>query len=173
MLTPSAFKDMYRRLSVPLLDGRTILGVDVHEYRNAKRYFGEGEVDPGDHGVTGGMSKGHAPLAAKLRRHGQVRGSTFTVWVRTGGKLYLSDGAIDSPFDPAITVDSKEILRPYCGKGSPQEISRVLQFAVGFDLLPPTLGALQAHCREYIGLDCNGFVGNFLKANGITDVGPK
>jgi hypothetical protein len=46
------------------------------------------------------------------------------------------------------------------GKGSPEEAAITLQLADKFDLLKG--GDLQTYCDTYLGLDCNGFVGNYL-----------
>lgn len=73
------------------------------------------------------------------------------------------------------------IRRPFSGKGSPEDCQIVAQMAV---LLNRTSAAnLQTYCDNNIGLDCNGFVGNFLwhgRANknwmdllGERDLGPE
>jgi hypothetical protein len=46
------------------------------------------------------------------------------------------------------------------GKGSPEEAQMTLQLAARFNLLKG--GDLQSFCDKYLGLDCNGFVGNYL-----------
>jgi hypothetical protein len=46
------------------------------------------------------------------------------------------------------------------GKCSPEEAAITLQLADRFGLLQG--GDLQAYCDKYLGLDCNGFVGNYL-----------
>lgn len=46
------------------------------------------------------------------------------------------------------------------GKGSPEEAAICLQLAARFNLLGG--GDLQAYCDNNLGLDCNGFVGNYL-----------
>jgi hypothetical protein len=82
------------------------------------------------------------------------------------------------------------IRRTFMGKGSPQDVKDALRLAhrYGFIKNParPRPGALtlQQYCRAYTGLDCNGFVGNYLgqdhntaievygaAANRLTDVG--
>lgn len=67
----------------------------------------------------------------------------------------------DAPFP----VESREkirmpAVRPFWGKGSPEDCQVVLQLAVLLGLLGPK--TLQDWADENIGLDCNGFVGNYL-----------
>ena len=52
------------------------------------------------------------------------------------------------------------IARPFTGKGSPEHCQVVLQLAV---LLGETTAEkMQHYCDANLGLDCNGFVGNYL-----------
>ena len=51
-------------------------------------------------------------------------------------------------------------VRPFWGKGSPEDCQVVLQLALLFRLT--NAGDLQAWADSNIGLDCNGFVGNYL-----------
>ena len=60
------------------------------------------------------------------------------------------------------------VVNPFFGKGSPEDCQIVLQLAVL--LRNKTKADLQQYCNDFLGLDCNGFVGNFLfrvrKGNG-------
>lgn len=56
----------------------------------------------------------------------------------------------------------------FSGKGSPEDVQVTLQLAVRCGIVEP--GRLQAYCDEMVdahyprlGLDCNGFVGNYLR----------
>lgn len=67
----------------------------------------------------------------------------------------------DAPFP----VESREkirmpAVRPFWGKGSPEDCQVVLQLASLLGLLGRQ--TLQDWADENVGLDCNGFVGNFL-----------
>jgi hypothetical protein len=58
-------------------------------------------------------------------------------------------------------------VNPYWGKGSPEDCQIVLQLAVKFGRA--TKANLQSYCDKHLGLDCNGFVGNYLfRARGDT-----
>lgn len=52
------------------------------------------------------------------------------------------------------------LLRPFFGKGSPEQCQVVLQLVVRLGLKGPA--QLQAYADENLGIDCNGFVGNYL-----------
>lgn len=52
------------------------------------------------------------------------------------------------------------LINPFWGKGSPEDCQIVLQLAVKLGLVQD--GALQDWANRNIGLDCNGFVGNYL-----------
>jgi hypothetical protein len=68
------------------------------------------------------------------------------------------------------------IRRAFMGKGSPQDLKDALWLAhrYGFIKNPerPRAGALtlQQYCRTYTGLDCNGFVGNYLAQHHNTSI---
>src|SRR5262249_2808855 len=52
------------------------------------------------------------------------------------------------------------LYRPFIGKGSPEECQLVLQLAVLVGGVSPA--RLQKWADDNLGLDCNGFVGNYL-----------
>jgi hypothetical protein len=58
------------------------------------------------------------------------------------------------------------IRYPYAGKGSPEGVQAILQLG-SQDLpgSPPIVSPpdFQAYCDRWLGLDCNGFVGNYLR----------
>lgn len=68
------------------------------------------------------------------------------------------------------------IRRAFMGKGSPQDLKDALWLAhrYGFIRNPERRRAgalsLTEYCRKYTGLDCNGFVGNYLAQHHNTDI---
>lgn len=58
----------------------------------------------------------------------------------------------------------------FMGKGSPADIALALRLVSRYGLAPQP-GGLQAYCDANIGLDCNGFVGNYTRERGLT-LGP-
>jgi hypothetical protein len=78
---------------------------------------------------------------------------------------------------PAVVVDefvfASELAKVYIGKGTPEHCAKALRLAEAFGLVSPTYAALQKYCDDYIGLDCNGFVGGYMKKRGCTVAGPE
>lgn len=65
--------------------------------------------------------------------------------------------------------DNDKVTHIHTGKGSPEEISEVLAAMVAADVIHPD--ALWDYVDDYIGLDCNGFVGNWAAQNRIKVAG--
>lgn len=169
-MSPSDYLRRYRNLQVPLLDGITIFNVDVHEYRNAKTYYNEGTPE-GDHHVFVGMAA-KDQLMAKIRSRGtRVSAGHYQLRFSQAGQVLPKNDTTTEVFGTVI-AESVKILQPYQGKGSPEEIQMVLKLAVGCGLLTPNRDALQRYCDENIGLDCNGFVGNYVRAEGHASLTP-
>jgi hypothetical protein len=61
------------------------------------------------------------------------------------------------------------MMRVHCGKGSPEEIQICLHLIAVFGLYDKkkfgtdSAAGVQDYCDKYIGLDCNGFVGNLAR----------
>lgn len=98
---------------------------------------------------------GKPPKGVKIKK-GDAYSESITVWVMTTSgsieaktyheKLELADNAIDA----------------FYGKGSPEEVQVTLQLAVRYGLVEAE--QLQEYCDSgVIGLDCNGFVGNYFR----------
>ena len=141
-LSPVIYAQRYWGLDVPLADGP--FRVNVHQYRLRN-------PDPEKDALFGA-----------LREHFKKNQKGDAAW-----KLRLTVNG--EPADFASTGDMlHRVINPFFGKGSPEDCQIVLQLAVL--LRNKTKADLQRYCDEYLGLDCNGFVGNFLfrvrKANG-------
>jgi hypothetical protein len=190
--SPHDFLLLYRNLDVDLVDGTTAR-VDVHEYRNAEDYWKahnwaaawnkhpekhDGEHvtadeywdDPAhkhhigaDHDVSAGLDDGWPPLAARLKRKSKSRGdrSRVVTVARKGSTPFTED-----------VEDLIELYGCYQGKGTPEAVAQALRLANVCGLVEGTRDALQHYCDGYIGLDCSGFVGNYLRTHGNTDFGP-
>jgi hypothetical protein len=53
------------------------------------------------------------------------------------------------------------------GKGSPRDYELALEWAVrSGKIANPTQASIQAYCDDHLGIDCSGFVTNYLIANG-------
>ncbi|MFN2532840.1 MAG: hypothetical protein ABR555_16235 [Pyrinomonadaceae bacterium] len=143
-MTASAYKDLYLNLRVPVVDetGKRIgtEPVRIDQYLLAER--------------RPNLEKTLDHLMGPLRNHFKKPGSTLTVFVGTGQvseKLFRSWG--DAWYFAK---------KPLWGKGSPEEAQIALQLALRFKVVNTT-SELQQYCDDNVGLDCNGFVGNYLE----------
>jgi hypothetical protein len=93
-------------------------------------------------------------MLSQLRAHFAKTGATLTVHVteRDGTRAHTE-------FDAWFPL-WYYARKAFYGKCSPEEAAITLQLAARFNLLKG-LG-LQGYCDKYLGLDCNGFVGNYL-----------
>ncbi len=149
-MTPLEYLNRYYNLEVPIDDDKGVtqwLTVKVACYRL------------GEDGL-----KSRDKFLEKLRPHLDERGETVTVKVKSMNgeeeKIFRSRAEI-APF----------VAAPFFGKGSPEDVQIVLQLAVRYGLIGSTQPEIQDYCSwkdsqrqmGHIGLDCNGFVGNFLR----------
>jgi hypothetical protein len=134
-MKPSEYKAEYENLTIHLGDGETTT-VTINKYRLS---------EPKDGGV-----------ARQALRNKVVVGkgvTDFELRVGLGGNLK----PVDAEFTK--TADFHWYLRgPFKGKGAPEHCQIVLQLVHHFELATD----LQKYADEQLGLDCNGFVGNFL-----------
>jgi hypothetical protein len=78
-----------------------------------------------------------------------------------GGDFYLAVYINSEPLQIYTWGDvSLNLYRPFIGKGSPEECQLVLQLALIVGGVQPN--QLQKWADDNLGLDCNGFVGNYL-----------
>ena len=145
-MKPSEYKAQYESLTINLGGGRTT-PVKIHRYQR----------QPADGGVT----------RKKLTDKVDSKGIT---------DFELKVGPADSlvTVDPELTKTPafrRMLSAPFSGKGAPQHCQLVLQLVHHFALATN----LQEYAENNLGLDCNGFVGNFLwhewRTNGWTDPG--
>lgn len=182
-MTPKEFMNKYRNMQLRLVDGRGIR-VDVHQYRNAKGMWGDTPVT-GDHKCTEGFQQAKPAIERKIQYYGmRAGGSKYQLKTDKSEYVVIGSGAKGGIIDPFqgqnILYNSGELLQVFDGKGSPDQISRALTFAADLGVVsemlkrsyPSTQADVQRFADKYIGMDCNGFVGNYLKASGIGDLGP-
>jgi hypothetical protein len=140
-MTPNAYAYRYHKLDVPCPDGTSVT-VSLRKY------------------VSGGIGPDGAPPPAEQRLWALVlakltKEKSLTVQVSDGGK----------PFEQTFTHKGEltgHIASPFYGKGSPESVQILLQLALRVD--PKiTKAGLQDYCDQHLGIDCNGFVGNYLR----------
>lgn len=177
-MTPYDYLRKYRELSVRLVSGGIVSGVDVHEYRNAQDVFDKRNTDSdttndvdhisADHDAGLGWTKGWAALRGRIAKHGK----------KLGGGKYTLRFPLPSKTNPTPavtyeeTVNAPELAQAFVGKGSQEIIAQALRLAEAFGLVLGNAAAMQTYCDDFIGLDCNGYVGNYLKQEGCTLVTP-
>jgi hypothetical protein len=177
-MRPYEYLRQYRDLNVTLVSGRIVPGIDVHEYRNAQDVFDKRNTDKdstndvdnmsADFDAGPGWTVAWSALRSKIAKHGKKIGpNQYTL------QFPLATKDNPSPAKgPPETVNASELAQAYIGKGTPEIIARALRLAEAFGLVAGNSSAMQKYCDEYIGLDCNGYVGNYLKQEGSKLVGP-
>ena len=158
VMSPRAYAEKYQNL-------------DVYLYTDEQaKAANPGQLPPGGtwtavsvHSYRLGLKKAHQRpetsievFKSKVRPHIDNKGESITVWVRTiAGDVVSKTYA--SRWDLAENVND-----PFYGKGSPEEVQVVLQLAVRYGVFPRE--KVQIYCDNgNIGLDCNGFIGNYLR----------
>ena len=188
MLTPSDYKKRYENIDVKLKDGKPVT-VKVNKYRlagtnvntTARSAFlaalatrdidtplridtdqGIARVDPRvtehedalmkhrqDLMLTGWLAPGRNDLVLSVAgMHRDVR----PLGVRRAEREW------NSRMNTRVTNWNMLARLVFVGKGSPEACQAVLQLANYWDLAPD----VQAYADSALGLDCNGFVGNYL-----------
>ena len=156
MLTPAQYAERYWNLEVPFDAGPMTVRID--QYRL-------GEPKP---------SSAHAKddLFQGLKDHFHQHQRDDKTW-----RLTLRVNSATKEFESPQSL-GLHVARPFYGKGSPEDCQIVLQLAVlvANKHKPRKAQAdLQTYCDTHLGLDCNGFVGNYLwheRAGNEWDVDP-
>jgi len=143
-MTASAYKELYLNLMVPVVNEKGERTgwqrVRVDQYLLADR-----RPDVG---------RNLDALMGPIRNHFAKPGVTLKVLVglaELGEKVFYS-------WQDAWYFAKKALW----GKASPEELQVTLQLALRFKVVPGP-ESLQSYCDEKVGLDCNGFVGNYLE----------
>jgi hypothetical protein len=145
-MTPGELYNDYRDLHVDLLEGRFLMGIDVHEYRNHSL---DGEFSTA-HGV-----EAYSELVKKIQKHCKKIGQGKYRFVHA--ESTLKNGYVLTYAKVDVITTWPDLMRPYIGKGTPDDIRMVLRLAVHYDLLTPTISEVQKYCDRNIGIDCSGF----------------
>jgi hypothetical protein len=119
--------------------------VDCHEYRTADATSGEqNSASPQEAWDT---------LLRELRKRGLTKGH-------------------DDHFDPTgDAINRTSLYLGYRGKAPPEDVILVLRLAHAVGLVPGTRAGLTDYCTRYLGVDCSGFVTNYLRHHGRTELG--
>jgi hypothetical protein len=133
-MTPVQYRERY--LSIPVAGGGQSRTVRVEIYR-----IGEPDAAKGT-------------LWSHLKEHFRVNKKKDPAY-----KLKLRVNNADESFSSETDL-LRRVVNPYYGKGSPEDCQIALEVAVVLGLT--TIDRVQDYANAHIGLDCNGFVGNYI-----------
>ena len=156
-MTPTAYKTRYEHLQVPLADGSTKeLRVNQYRLRGVPKHD-VNEV--AEKAFFDALQKNHVdmelrvdPGARTFRILHRSRDSSFSVSEQTT----TGPEKVDASFLNQLSIMARYV---FVGKGAPEHCQLVLQLVDHWKLAP---AGLQTWADKALGLDCNGFVGNFL-----------
>jgi hypothetical protein len=180
MLTPSQYKQRYESIDVLLEDGN-VKPIAVNQYRlfgknhnaKARSDFLNTLAKRGiDTELRVDTNRGIVYVDPRLTQHEDAvkKGKPDLMLTGNGPPLNVPLGgrsgtlrsvrlAWDTRVDTRVTNWEKLARLVFVGKGSPEACQVVLQLANHWGLAPD---GVQAYANSALGLDCNGFVGNYL-----------
>jgi hypothetical protein len=160
--TAHDYMNLYRNLPVPVADDAGNISkwqpVDIHKYLLANKDSAAGAAE---HYNINNAAKGMGTLGSKVHDH-------FT---QKKGPLKVSVG-LSERYDCEFRSYNEAwyyAAKAFWGKACPEEFQITLQLAIRFGVTDLT--GLQSYCdhatdglaQGTVGLDCNGFVGNYLQ----------
>jgi hypothetical protein len=154
-MTPMEYATRYLNIQVPAVKDDQVAGwqsvrLDRYVLITSRDEAGKVYWDSNH----AGNQAAHDALLGKLMGHFAKKGATLTVHVKE------ADGTRSHVEFDAWREVWYYARKALFGKGCPEDAAVTLQLAARFGLAPG--GDLQAYCDKYLGLDCNGFVGNYL-----------
>jgi hypothetical protein len=143
-MTPSAYKARYEKLQVSLPGGGTV-DVKVNQYK-----------------LKSAMSA--ADFTGRTKFIEAVNKNALD------GEQHIDTTTKDSPdktTSASVKVSAKALAAiaqyAFVGKGAPEHCQLILEYAAAWGLATPaTQAGVQDYADKWLGLDCNGFVGNYL-----------
>jgi hypothetical protein len=157
-----------------VLDDSTMTTVDVHNYRlrGSKPEYHHDTV-AAENAKDKILSHLNDEIrdetkAAKAEMKAARKGSLLAPVHLAAASAYTAIAKGTKAIQPALAL-------VHMGKGSPEEIALALRLVARYKLYDKHLDAklgVAKYCNDYIGLDCNGFVGNYAKAIGSSTLTP-
>lgn len=165
-MSPYDFMQQYRKMSVRLIDGTVLNNIDVHEYRNAKDYYTNTDSISDEHDVEAGMG------AFKKLKNAVLKNGK-----KLGSKLYRCTFQVASSKPGQATTHFEDVALNrleacYAGKGSPRAIQQALRLAQAYGFINASADSMNRYVTKYMGIDCSGFVTNYLRHLGRKDMDP-
>jgi hypothetical protein len=153
MTTPAGYKKRYENLQVALTAGGSA-SVSVTHYRAT--FMGSGAMAVNTAAMDAFDGKFH-----DFAKKGFP--SDIALQVDTGqGLRAVTDDEANKLYSPNYHNALRALKSVYQGKGSPELCQIVLQLAAHWKLSASNQASLQKYADEALGLDCNGFAGNFI-----------
>jgi hypothetical protein len=141
-MTPVRYAQRYLNLEVPFPDGAARVSIGRYLLRNWDKKV-DAKLDAEKDALLGGVTA--------YFKEQQQKDKTFTL------ALTVDDQREEFA---SVTELKRRIANPFYGKGSPEDCQIVLLLAVL--VKRTTKPTLQTYCDTFLGLDCNGFVGNYI-----------
>jgi hypothetical protein len=173
MITPLEFEDWYHKLVV-VFDDSTMTTVDVHNYRLRGS-------DPALHHDTVAAENAKDQILSHLNDVISAEEGVAKAEMKAAQKdpllapAHLAMATVHGAIAQGITAVKPSLALAHMGKGSPKEIALALRLVARYKLydrhLDMKLGVAN-YCNDFIGLDCNGFVGNYARAFGSSTLTP-
>jgi hypothetical protein len=118
---------------------------------------------------VGDLIEQYGSEAVEIRAREMARASAAV------GSRYNAARAVHLSNAEILSQLRSKMMDLHSGKGSPDEIAAALHLVSRYKLYDPRFAASPAagvrdYCDKYIGLDCNGFVGNYARALGKAKV---
>jgi len=169
MITPLEFEKRYHNLVVTL-DDLSMLTVDVKNYRL------RGSAPAKHHDTVAAENMKDRILShlndnikadTKLEKSEIKAASAANPWA----PLLLMEAGVLHALTQNMKDAKPRIALVHMGKGWPDDIALTLSLVVHYKLYDKSLDVklgVTKYCNDYIGLDCNGFVGNYALAIGST-----
>lgn len=145
-MTPAQYAAKYLNLEVPGAnagDPALATGIKINQYVLG---FKKNEA---------AKDKLYGALRKDFQDH--AKDKTFRLTLR----VITIDGNTEERAYDSLSDELWQLVRyPFSGKGSPEGVQANLQLASRYGLAP---AGLQTYAGKNLGLDCNGFVGNYLR----------
>jgi hypothetical protein len=167
MITPLEFEQRYHNLLV-ILDDLSMVRVDVHNYRlrGSKPALHHDTV-----AAENMKDKIIAHLNAEIKAESKLEKAENKAASDgiVGAPLHIIAAKLHHAFKQGMTDAKPSIAGVHMGKGSPEYIALTLSLVARYKLYDKSLDAklgVTKYCNDFIGLDCNGFVGNYAREIG-------
>jgi hypothetical protein len=153
-MTPAQYKARYENLVIPRAKGEPVT-VNMNQYRLRTLNYNEAAAHAflnrlDRSGVDVELTVDSGPETFRIGHRKEDGGVDVHDMTRTG----------PARVDPHVLAQVRLMARyVFAGKGAPEHCQIVLQLADHWNLAP---AGLQAYADKALGLDCNGFVGNYL-----------